>query len=105
MTKVVGVKLTQHAIISGGSSGIGLALAKKLAATGYNVTILARDAVRLETARIEIESARRDTDQRVLAISVDVVDAQAVRGGLGHLSHGEMAALDDALALVLGLPG
>jgi 3-dehydrosphinganine reductase len=76
--------LTQHAIISGGSSGIGLALAKKLSATGYNVTILARDAARLETARIEIESTRRGTDQRVLAISVDVVDAQAVQSAVSN---------------------
>jgi 3-dehydrosphinganine reductase len=78
------VKLTQHAIISGGSSGIGLALAKKLAATGYNVTILARDAVRLQAARLEIESTRRGTDQRVLAVSVDVVDAQAVQSAVDH---------------------
>ena len=76
--------MTQHAIISGGSSGIGLALAKQLATTGYNVTILARDAVRLETARLEIESTRRGTDQRVLAVSVDVVDAQAVQSAVDH---------------------
>lgn len=34
-----------------------------------------------------------------------VIDAQAVKGSLGYLSPGEMAAVDDALALVLGLPG
>jgi 3-dehydrosphinganine reductase len=79
-----GVKLTQHAIISGGSSGIGLALAKKLAATGYNVTILARDAVRLDTARLEIESMRRGADQHVLAISVDVVDAPGVQSAVDN---------------------
>jgi len=83
LKKIEGVGLTQHAIISGGSSGIGLALAKKLAATGYNVTILARDAVRLETARVEIESTRLGTDQRVLAISVDVADARAVQSAVG----------------------
>jgi 3-dehydrosphinganine reductase len=82
MTKIEGIELTKHAVISGGSSGIGLALAKKLAATGYNVTILARDAVRLETARLEIESTRRSTDQRVRAISVDVTDARAVQSAV-----------------------
>jgi mRNA interferase MazF len=45
------------------------------------------------------------TSTRVLTDQIRVVDAQAVKEGLGHLSHGEMAALDDALALVLGLPG
>lgn len=45
------------------------------------------------------------TPTRVLTDQLRVVDAQAVKGSLGHLSHGEMAAVDDALALVLGLPG
>ncbi len=45
------------------------------------------------------------TPTRVLTDQLRVVDAQAIRGSIGHLSHGEMAALDDALALVLGLPG
>jgi mRNA interferase MazF len=45
------------------------------------------------------------TATRVLTDQLRVIDAQAISGGLGHLSHGEMAALDDALALVLGLRG
>jgi len=44
------------------------------------------------------------TSTRVLTDQLRVVDAQAVKAGIGHLSHGEMAAVDDALALVLGLP-
>jgi mRNA interferase MazF len=55
------------------------------------------------TFRPTIEVA--GTPTRVLTDQLRVVDAQAVKGRLGHLSHGEMAALDDALALVLGLPG
>jgi mRNA interferase MazF len=39
----------------------------------------------------------------VLADQLRVVDAQMVKGSLGRLDHAEMAALDDALALVLGL--
>jgi mRNA interferase MazF len=42
---------------------------------------------------------------RVLTDQMRVVDARAVKGSLGYLSLGEMAAVDDALALVLGLPG
>jgi mRNA-degrading endonuclease toxin of MazEF toxin-antitoxin module len=41
----------------------------------------------------------------VLTDQLRVVDAQAVKGSVGHLTSGELAALDDALALVLGLPG
>jgi mRNA interferase MazF len=55
------------------------------------------------TFRPTIELAGAPT--RVLTDQLRVVDAQAVKGSLGHLSHVEMAALDDALALVLGLPG
>lgn len=45
------------------------------------------------------------TQTRVLTDQLRVVDAQAVKGSVGHLTSGELAALDDALALVLGLPG
>ncbi|MGI4855480.1 MAG: SDR family oxidoreductase, partial [Janthinobacterium lividum] len=71
--------MTPHAIISGGSSGIGLALAQKLAESGHHLTILARDPERLDAARRALESARRRDDQRILALSVDVRDAPAVK--------------------------
>jgi mRNA interferase MazF len=45
------------------------------------------------------------TPTRVLADQLRVVDVQAVTASIGQLSQGEMAAVDDALALVLGLPG
>jgi mRNA interferase MazF len=45
------------------------------------------------------------TQTRVLTDQLRVVDAQAVKGSVGHLTSGELAAFDDALALVLGLPG
>jgi len=44
------------------------------------------------------------TSTRVLTDQLRVVDAQAVKESIGQLSRGEMAAVDDALALVLGLP-
>jgi mRNA interferase MazF len=45
------------------------------------------------------------TSTRVLTDQLRVVDVRAVKGGAGHLSHGEMAAIDDALTIVLGLAG
>lgn len=42
---------------------------------------------------------------RVLVDQVRAVDAGAIGGSVGHLSHSEMAAVDDALTTVLGLPG
>jgi mRNA interferase MazF len=45
------------------------------------------------------------TSTRVLTDQLRAVDAQLIKGSLGRLSDGELAALDDALALVLGLSG
>jgi NADPH:quinone reductase-like Zn-dependent oxidoreductase len=40
-----------HIIVTGGSSGIGLATARALARRGCSVTLVARDAAKLEAAR------------------------------------------------------
>ncbi|MCL4504933.1 MAG: SDR family oxidoreductase [Chloroflexi bacterium] len=70
----------QHVIITGGSSGIGKATAKLLAAQGAHVSIIARNADRLSAARDEIEQARAGAGQRVRAYSADVsVNAEALR--------------------------
>lgn len=44
----------QHVLITGGSSGIGLALARQLAAAGARVSLVARDPVKLATARAAV---------------------------------------------------
>jgi 3-dehydrosphinganine reductase len=63
-----------HAVISGGSSGIGLALADRLARAGWDLTVLARDRNRLAAA----EAALAMHGARVVTCSVDVADAAAV---------------------------
>jgi 3-oxoacyl-[acyl-carrier protein] reductase len=63
------------AVITGGSIGIGLAVAKGLAAEGTQVVIAARAAERLEAARTEIASA---TDVRVVAVPCDVATPHGV---------------------------
>jgi 3-dehydrosphinganine reductase len=68
----------KHALISGGSSGIGLALARLLAAKGWNLTLLARDGQRLAEARAVLEGA----GARVLTFSADVRDAPVVAGAV-----------------------
>ena len=45
----------KNVLITGGSSGIGLGLAKKLAALGTNIWILARKTDQLLAGKIEIE--------------------------------------------------
>lgn len=66
----------RHVFITGGSSGIGLALARQAAAAGARVSILARSTARLEEARDDI---RRATGAEVAIYSADVRDAEAVR--------------------------
>lgn len=68
----------RHAIVTGGSSGIGLAIARRLASAGMNVSILARNIDRLAAAKAEIEGCRRDPAQRILALPADVADPAQV---------------------------
>jgi 3-dehydrosphinganine reductase len=67
-----------HALISGGSSGIGLALARRLASSGWDISILARGAEQLAAAKLAIEASRRTDRQRVLPVIGDVRDERAV---------------------------
>jgi 3-dehydrosphinganine reductase len=62
----------RHAVVTGGSSGIGLATARRLAAGGADVTLIARRRWRLDEAKAEVEANRARPEQRVLTISADV---------------------------------
>jgi NAD(P)-dependent dehydrogenase (short-subunit alcohol dehydrogenase family) len=63
------------AVITGGSVGIGLAVAKCLAAEGAHVAIAARNAQRLDTARLEIADFSK---ARVVAVSCNVATPEGV---------------------------
>ncbi|KAL4559312.1 hypothetical protein LXL04_031450 [Taraxacum kok-saghyz] len=67
---------SRHVMITGGSSGIGLALAHQAAAEGARVTILARNQERLEEAKASI---RLSTGIDVGIVSADVCDFEAVK--------------------------
>jgi 3-dehydrosphinganine reductase len=62
------------AIVTGGSSGIGLAVARRLAAQGAHVWIIARRQDMLEAAQAQIQAACPDRDQCCGAISADLTD-------------------------------
>lgn len=67
------------ALVTGGSSGIGKALAAGLLARGCHLVLVARDAGRLEVARGRLGGARIET------LALDVGDGPAVAAALAGL--------------------
>jgi len=66
----------KHVLITGGSEGIGLALARRLVALDAGVTLVARDAGKLAAAATALRGGR------VRTLSLDVADAAAVATAL-----------------------
>jgi len=76
----------RHAVITGGGTGIGLAAARGLAAEGARVTLMGRDAARLEAAAAQIDGAACQP--------VDVTDEQSVARAFASLaSRGPVSIL------------
>jgi 3-dehydrosphinganine reductase len=82
-----------HVCITGGSSGIGLALAAQCVARGAAVSILARDPDRLEAARRRL--VPRAPNARVASASADVTDPVALGAAIDALvaAHGPVDVL------------
>ena len=66
----------RNALVTGGSQGIGRAIAKHFAASGAHVAIVARGGAALAKAKDEILAA---TDTKVIAIVADVSTAEGCR--------------------------
>ncbi len=60
----------KHAVVTGGGTGIGLAITKALSAVGVNVTIMGRNKARLDEVAGSLKNVR--------AIAVDVTKPQSV---------------------------
>jgi len=72
----------RHVLVTGGSSGLGLATAELAAAAGADVTLIARDAARLDAARERVSAARANATQRVVVRPADVGDRDALMGAI-----------------------
>jgi short-subunit dehydrogenase len=70
-------------VVTGGSRGIGLALARRFAKAGHDVALVARHADALQTAAASIA---RELHVTALAIPLDVTDASAPQRIDGHLA-------------------
>jgi len=64
------------AVITGGSKGIGKAIARGLAAEGVNLVLLARGKELLEKTAAEIE---KESGVQVLAFTADVTDSESIK--------------------------
>jgi 3-oxoacyl-[acyl-carrier protein] reductase len=68
----------RSAIITGGSKGLGLAIARRYAASGANVLLVARDPAGLEAAKEEITREARGGAAAVAAVACDVATAAGI---------------------------
>lgn len=80
------------ALITGGSSGIGYALANQLVEAGGSVILLARSQEKLDEAKTSLSSQLSQPDQLVHAIPADVTDVESLS-----------AAIED-MAKTIGIP-
>jgi NAD(P)-dependent dehydrogenase (short-subunit alcohol dehydrogenase family) len=101
--------MSQHTVIVGGTAGIGLATARRLAAEGHRVTVIGRDADRVKQAVAEIGGegaqgrAASMTDRAALNAlfsELGPVDNLVVTapgtGAPGTLAELDLEALDEA---------
>ncbi|MDX2931648.1 SDR family NAD(P)-dependent oxidoreductase [Streptomyces ipomoeae] len=96
-----------HVIVTGGSSGIGLAAARLLAARGAKLSLIARGAERLETAAQEVSATVRRGPVAARRVSVavraaDVADRSALTRAIVELED-EQARPCDVLITSAGL--
>jgi len=80
----------KRALVTGGSRGIGKAVALALAGEGCDVAIAARDRTRLDDAAAELRAA---TGRTIAAVEVETGDDESVRAMVAH-ARAELGGID-----------
>ena len=89
----------RHAVITGGATGLGYAIAQRLLASGGDVTLWDRD-------QAAVEAAARRLGENAMAVAVDVADAAAVAQAVQTtLAKRKAGATVDALVNSAGITG
>ena len=92
-----------HAIITGGSSGIGRELARRLAKEGYSISLIARRKAQLEETAAELRRNFSGSSQRVLTYSADVSNRQdaeeAVNASIRQLGSPDLVITSAGIAV------
>ncbi|CAM2166091.1 putative Granaticin polyketide synthase ketoacyl reductase 1 [Paraburkholderia sacchari] len=78
----------RHAVVTGGGSGIGAATAAALLHAGARVTLMGRDAAKLEAQREALGAG-----ERIACVSVDVTDEHTVNDAFARAAEG-LGAID-----------
>lgn len=68
----------QTVYITGGSSGIGLGIARMMLSKGAHVVLFARNPEKLERACNEMMDVKQDLSQRITAMPIDITDMKNV---------------------------
>ena len=76
------------ALVTGGSSGIGKAIACRLAERGMDVWLVAQRKELLISAKKEVETYRQNQSQKIATISADISDLDQVRMAANQVIEG-----------------
>jgi len=96
---------SQHAVVTGGGSGIGAAIAERLAETGMRITLMGRNpeslsatAKRLKTASQQVDVTRPDDVRQGFAAAVEANGPVSILvNNAGSAESGPFSEMDDDL--------
>lgn len=93
----------QHVIITGGSSGIGKAVAKLVVQQGANVSLIARNESKLQQAEGELNALKIYPQQHILTLIADVSQekeiTQAIENAIAQLGNPDILINSAGIAI------